>query len=259
MRLAVANRKAIEYACLHFHYAKRVPQNTFGINVYNDKDEWCGVVLYGLGASMHIGKPYGLFMGECVELVRVALNGKQEHTSQVVSASLKFLKKHCPCVRLVVSFADCDQNHLGTIYQATNWIYVGTHMKDEKDGSWMVHGRRVHSRTISHWVKNRGGLRGLSREQFIHKFYDKDAVECTTKGKRKYLMPLDKRLKKMLKPLARAYPKGKGWIKIDRSKFKSDKEVPQQDGHQCTGEKSDFKEEHRLSAAADCRKDGPTI
>lgn len=234
MRLAVANRKAIEYACLHFHYAKRVPQNTFGINVYNDKNEWCGVVLYGLGATLNIGRPYGLFMGECVELVRVALNGKQEHTSQVVSASLKFLKKHCPCVRLVVSYADCDQNHLGTIYQATNWVYVGTTMKDTKDGSWLIHGKRVHSRTISHWVQNRGGLKGLSREQFIHRYYDKDAVECTTKGKRKYLMPLDKRLRKKIQCLAKPYPKESTWKKIDRSVFKNKTEDTKQDN---TGEK----------------------
>ncbi len=132
MRLTVANKEAIKYACLKFHYAKSVPVNSFGYNVFNNDDEWCGVVLFGRGANYHIAGEYGLVQGECLELVRVALNGKQEMTSQCVAAALKALKKDCPLCQLVVSYADCDQNHLGTIYQATNWIYVGTVKENKK-------------------------------------------------------------------------------------------------------------------------------
>lgn len=225
MRLEVANKRAIDFACMNYHYAKSVPHNTFGINVYNDASEWCGVVLYGLGANNALGAKYGLCMGQCVELVRVALNGKQAHTSQVVAASLKFLKQHCPLVQLVVSYADCDQNHLGTIYQATNWIYVGTSYKNAKDNSWIVKGKRYHGRIISHWVKRHGGLNGLSREQFIKRFYDPNAREFITKGKRKYLMPLNKVLKKKLLPLTKPYPKEAGWHKIDRKAYSRNNDV----------------------------------
>lgn len=118
MRLTLANKEATKYACLYFHYAKRVPVGAISFNVYNDADEWCGCILYARGASPHIACPYGLAQGQVLELVRVALNGKQGQgrTSQAVAMSLKMLKKHCPLCRLVVSFADCDQNHLGTIY-----------------------------------------------------------------------------------------------------------------------------------------------
>lgn len=51
MRLAKASAKAVRYACMHFHYAKAVPVNTLGYNVYNDDDEWCGVVLFGSGSN----------------------------------------------------------------------------------------------------------------------------------------------------------------------------------------------------------------
>ena len=40
MRITRANNKAIEYACKNFHYAKAVPVNTVGYNVYNSKEEW---------------------------------------------------------------------------------------------------------------------------------------------------------------------------------------------------------------------------
>ena len=48
MRITRANNKAIEYACNHFHYAKAVPVNTLGYNIYNQNDDWCGVILYGM-------------------------------------------------------------------------------------------------------------------------------------------------------------------------------------------------------------------
>ncbi len=63
MRLTRATPQAVRYACLNFHYAKSVPVNTIGYNVYNDGDEWCGVVLFGTGATPNIGKPYNLPMG----------------------------------------------------------------------------------------------------------------------------------------------------------------------------------------------------
>lgn len=205
---------------MKFHYAKAVPVNTIGYNIYNDSGEWCGVVLYGSGANHNLGNEYNLKQGEIAELVRVALNGKQECTSKAVSMTLKQLHKDCPLIRLVVSYADCDQNHLGTIYQATNWIFVGTKMENTKDSSWIINGKRYHGRVISNWVKQHGGLKGLTREQFLRKYYDANAVEYVTQGKRKYLMPMDKKIRKQLIPLALPYPKNDAnWTKINRTKF----------------------------------------
>ncbi len=60
------------------------------------------------------------------ELVRVALAGGREHpTSKCLAISLKILKRHCPGLKVIVSYADTKEGHLGTIYQATNWLFVG--------------------------------------------------------------------------------------------------------------------------------------
>lgn len=220
MRIAKANNKAIEYACKHFHYAKAVPVNTLGYNIYNQNDEWCGVVLYGTGANNHIGTEYGLNQGQIYELVRVALNGKQECTSQAIALTLKQIHKDCPLCRLIVSYADCDQNHLGTIYQATNWIYVGTSMQNQTDSSWIINGKRIHGRIISDYVRAKGGLKSLTRKEFLRMYFDKNATEYITKGKRKYLYALDKQMKKQIAKLALPYPKTDAdWQKIDRTKF----------------------------------------
>jgi len=207
MRLEIASRKAIIFSCMNFHYAKAIPVNTFGYSVFNDKNEWCGVILYGTGANNNISNEYNLNKGKVIELVRIALNGKQESTSKCLAISLKLIKKDLPLIKIIVSYADKDQNHNGIIYQATNWIYTGTSMLNKTDSSWVVKGKRYHGRVISDWVKSKGGLNGLTRKEFIQKYYDKNAYEYVTKGKIKYIFSLDKNLLSMCKKLAKPYPK----------------------------------------------------
>lgn len=222
MRLSLATHNAIKYACMNFHYAKRVPIVFIAYNVYNGNDEWCGVIVYGNGATTNIGKQYDLGQGQIYELVRVALNGKQECTSQAVSMSLKQLHKDRPLCRLVISYADCDHEHLGTIYQATNWIYQGQ-FSHSKRGGFIIHGKLVHPRSICHKkVIDNGVKRNIHQSlEDIQRFIDKDATEYHTKGKRKYLMPMDKAMRRQIMPLAKPYPKTDAdWKKIDRNKFK---------------------------------------
>jgi len=43
--------------------------------------------------------------------------------SWTISQSFEWLKKNRPEVKALISYADPFENHLGTIYQATNWLY----------------------------------------------------------------------------------------------------------------------------------------
>lgn len=220
MRLTKATPQAIKFACTHYHYSHSVPANPIGYNVYNDNDEWCGVILYAVGATPNIGKPYNLPTGGVLELVRVALNGKQEHTSQAVAMSLKFLKIDVPQCRLVVSYADCDQQHLGTIYQATNWIYTG--LRDKGDYSFIINGKNTHRRSVHSKMVVIDGkkVHCPGNINAVRKFLDPNAEIFVTEGKRKYLMPMDKKMRKQILPLAKPYPKNEGeWTKIDRKEY----------------------------------------
>lgn len=198
MRLEIASYKAIKYACMNFHYAKSVPVNTFGYSVFNDKKEWCGVVLYGTGATPNIGSQYNLKQGQIVELVRMALNGKQNSTSKAMAISLKLLNKKLPLCKLVVSYADIDQNHLGVIYQATNWYYVGDCNQNTRTG-FIINGKKIHNKT----------LHGMGKTQSLAgaKTIDSNATEFISKGKRKYIYPIDKSLIPLCKSLSKPYPK----------------------------------------------------
>jgi hypothetical protein len=189
MRLEIASPKAIRYACMNFHYAKTVPVNVFGYSVFNDKNEWCGVALYGTGASPQIAKHYKLNQGQVIEFVRMALNGKQNQSvSKILSVSIKLIRKKIPLCKLVVSYADQEQGHIGVIYQAANWIYVG-----ESKPHPIIEGR--HNKSMGGSIK--AAKKILRREPNIY----------LPKPKHKYIYPLDKNLLPMCKALAKPYPK----------------------------------------------------
>ena len=194
-----ATPEAVRYACLHFHYAKCVPCCEYAYNVYNSQNEWCGCIIFSSGATPKIATAIGMKTGEVLELVRVALNGKQPCTSECVAASMRQLHKDAPQVKIVVSFADCDQNHYGTIYQATNWIYLG-----EKSGSgyrfFIVNGKRMHPKS----VYSKGWVQSLS---WLRQNIDPNAQEIQSEGKRKYIFVFDKKLRKEWQKKALPYPK----------------------------------------------------
>lgn len=198
IEIKIANAKAIRYACLNFHYAKRVPNIKYGFNVY-ENGVWCGVILFGYGAAINIASPFGLHQGEVLELERVALNGKQTTTSQCVAAALKALYKINPIVKIIVSYADIDQNHAGIIYQATNWIYLGKFNEGER-GAFIIHGKKVHRRSI-------GAMGGIQSLEWVRNNLDPEATEFRTKGKHKYIFVFDKRLRKEYQKLSKPYPK----------------------------------------------------
>ena len=198
MRLEKASHKAIKYACMNFHYAKAIPVNTFGYSVFNDENEFCGVILFGTGASPYLGKMFNLNQGQVVELVRVALNGKQGVTSKPIGIAIKIIRQKTPLCKLIISYADLDQNHIGTIYQALNFYYLGV----PELGSqrfFIVNGKKTHPKS----------LQGKGVEQSLNgaKILDKNAEEIKSKGKRKYIYPLDKSLIPLCKSLAKPYPK----------------------------------------------------
>lgn len=204
MRLEKASTKAIKYSCLNFHYSKAIPSVSQAYSVFNDKDEWCGVIAYGVGANSNIANQFLLNNGEVIELVRVALNGKIQPISKVVSLSMKLLKKHCPLVKLLVSYADMEQNHQGIIYQAMNWYYVGDSIHNHHEN--IKTGKFLHNRIYSELPKDKKALYKTKK----------------SKPKRKYIYPLNKEMILLCEKLKKPYPKSVKSIDSDATPFQED-------------------------------------
>jgi hypothetical protein len=67
--------------------------------------------------------------------------------SFLISQGIKLLKKDRPEIKILVSFSDTRQNHLGYIYQATNWYFTGYSIPG--GGSIIIDGVEYHPKNLN--------------------------------------------------------------------------------------------------------------
>lgn len=108
-----------------------------------------GVITYGTiprpNARAICGAAYET---RVLELTRLALYdwAPRNSESRFIAESFRYLRRTKPHICILISYADGRHGHVGTIYQATNWIYTGSSTGD------VVYlcddGRQLHPRTI---------------------------------------------------------------------------------------------------------------
>jgi len=204
MYVSRINRNDCEEYIINIHYAKRWPSisHAFGLFV---RDEIIGIVTYGTPCSAPLrrgiaGDKYKL---DILELNRLCLknNGRNE-ASFLVSKSLKMLDGN----KIIISYADTSQGHVGYVYQASNFIYCGL---SAKRTDWKIKGKEhLHGQTIAdefRGVKNRVDA---IKNKYGDDFYLK---ERSRKHRYIYIIGSKKFKKQVLKDLKYeicAYPKG---------------------------------------------------
>jgi hypothetical protein len=200
LRLDWCSHEAAKYAVEHWHYSRRMPKSKLvRVGVW-EADRFVGVVVFGYGATPEIGKPYGLRQTEVAELVRVALTEHRAPTSRIVAISIRMVRRLCPGLRLLVSFADSAQGHAGTIYQAGGRVFAGDY--ESKGSVLVVNGRKEHPRTMG----LRYGIGGQSIP-WLRAHVDPHARRLDAPPKHRYLMPLDDAMRAQVEPLRKPYPK----------------------------------------------------
>jgi len=109
---------------LNVHYARRMPSVSYAFGLYHGMDGLQGICTFGSPASPWLCK------GVCgeehkskvLELNRVVLvNNRPNEASLLVARSIALLPKP----KVLVSYADTAHDHVGYVYQATNWLYTG--------------------------------------------------------------------------------------------------------------------------------------
>jgi hypothetical protein len=199
LRIDWATHEAAKYACEHWHYSGCMPVGKLVKVGAWENGKFIGVVLFGRGAAINIGSPFGLPQTEVCELVRVALRPHATPVSRIMAIALKFMRQANPLMRLVISFADTERGHHGGIYQANGWIYCGDSTNDRK---YKVKGKVYHPKTL-HSLYGKGG----QSIPWLRANIDSKAISFVTAGKHKYLMPLDAEMKAAILPLSKPYPK----------------------------------------------------
>ena len=198
LRVAPCSHAAAKLAVERWHYSGSLPTPPLvPFGVWQGSD-FIGAVIFGRGATPDLFTPYGLDQTEGCELVRVALRDHDAPVSQIVAEALRSLRLHSPGLRLVVSFADPAEGHHGGIYQAGNWIYTGTSSPstvyyDKAGRKW--HGRQVSATGAKCQY---GELRAVPKLSTLRR--------VSMPGKHRYLMPLDRAMRRQVTKLAQPYP-----------------------------------------------------
>jgi hypothetical protein len=131
------------------HYLHTLPGGTklaFGVFLGN---RLLGAVTFGVGPTNVYRLIQGASPDDTATLTRQWLSDELpcNSESRVIGIVLRALKSHTK-LKFLVSYADQTRGHLGTIYQATNWLYTGL---SQATSMYQVGGGRVlHSRSFSH-------------------------------------------------------------------------------------------------------------
>ncbi len=203
LKVAPCSHEAAKYAVENWHYSGCLPSfKRFTLGVW-ENERFIGCVIFSLGAAPQSHRPYQLEKTEICELTRVALSKHRTPVSRIVSIAMKMLRSKSPGIKLVVSYADPEQGHAGTIYQAGGWIFAGRTAPCEQFERTDT-GERVHTKTV------KTGRRGYATE-----LKRKGLIRSVKVWKLKYLYPLDEAMKRKIEPLRKPYPKRAGSDTMD--------------------------------------------
>ena len=155
----ISSKEATEVIVKNHYLHRRGPASScFGLF-----DEWCslvGVITYGTPASPSLvkgiaGDDEAQHVTELTRLWIADITPKNAE-SFLIGNSLRMLP---PEKDIVVSFAEIRAGHVGTVYQATNWIYTGL---SDRHVEWHVDGVES-SKHGRHLFDEFGGVEGAKK------------------------------------------------------------------------------------------------
>lgn len=163
---AIAKDMIIKY---HYSHAWTMCRYALGVFYENDdkdvlgnSEQLIGVMVYGypVGRSAITSVIDGLEKDQCLELTRLFIHDGYGSNieSYAMGQSFKWIRENAPNIKMLLSYADPEQMHLGGIYQATNWLYQDCRdiqimpnysVSLENPHKW-IHSRTVFSKWGSH-------------------------------------------------------------------------------------------------------------
>ncbi len=225
VELRKINKNVAKDIIVKYHYTHKwtLCQVAYGIFYKEDeedafldttKEKLIGCVIYAnpVGRSAAASISDDLNISEVFELTRLFIHdgyGKNIE-SYCIAQAIKLLNIDFPHIKCVLSYADGEQNHNGTIYQATGFLYQGNSsvalmpnysvsLTGPPDYKWM------HSRTVS-------STYGSHNVEHLKKRIGKTFYRKKESNKHRYILficnkGLKRKLVKSLKHPILPYPK----------------------------------------------------
>ena len=183
--------------CEQWHYAGRMPSVSQHIYGIWEQARFEGVIVFGATVARLAHNTFHLTEDTVLELTRIAMRGHAVPLTRIISQAINLLKCDAPSIKLLLSYADPAVGHIGTIYQAASWTYLGLSARDVE---YTINGKSIHSRTVFHHY----GTRSIG---WVKKHVDPDATTTELPPKHKYAFGLDKHTRRQLQGMALPYPK----------------------------------------------------
>ena len=180
------------------HYSHSLPGGTklsFGV-ILNSR--LLGALTFGVGPYLGYKLVNGATPDDAVTLTRLWLSDElpRNSESKVLGIALRSLKRDTS-LKFILAYSDPAVGHLGTIYQATNWLYTGlssaTPLYDIGDG--ILH----HSRSLAHQLGSHS-IRYLTSQGI-------NAKTVSQSAKHRYIYFLNKAWSPRLNVPGLPYPK----------------------------------------------------
>ncbi len=181
-----------------YHYLHSFPGGTrLCLGVF-DEAQLQGVVVLGVGPRMAHRLVAGAQPNDGLTLTRLWLADALPHNSEswVIGQTVHFLRQHTP-VKFLLSYADPTAGHVGTIYQATNWLYTG--LSQAQPTLDLGDGIARHTRSV-------GSALGTYSVAYLQA-HGIDAQRVPGTGKHRYVLFVDRRWRKRLAVATFPYPK----------------------------------------------------
>lgn len=111
-----------------YHYTKSCAKASISHAFYYN-NQLCTMIVYGQPSGKYLAKSIwnGGNEKECMELLRLFSFDRcpKNIESYCIAQSIKILKNNHSEIKILVSYADASVGHVGYIYQASNWLYIG--------------------------------------------------------------------------------------------------------------------------------------
>lgn len=201
----IIDKKIAKQVIVENHYSKKWTSCRYALGLF-DEENLIGVAVYGHPIGRQTVKSISPYLnnGDVLELTRLwIVDGTPKNTeSYFLGKTFDWLRKNT-LTKVLISYSDPMHNHLGIIYQATNWLYQGNNTMLVKGFLHRINNVNMHPRTVF-------SLYGTIKEEKLREI-DPNYQRIEMKKKHRYIYILRKKDRKeiisQLKHAILPYPK----------------------------------------------------